>query len=381
MFIPSARPSLKPTTTPSAAPSLCFEEQLVVFEDFEDQNDPVAPHWSISRIESDDNLTQFLGRFRDGELSEKNYPGMPQQAHHLVVEFDFYEIDDWNGRRGGDTLLAFINGDEIDFGMFGSDVFEGDRTGITGCGSSWVMTSQGPPKEIGFASDGERFFDQIHHATIVVPNRCFTDTFFGILRIGFQVNTNTGVIDFGSGGFDNLRIAAEYPCGTAPTLSPSTMDPRRSLIPTVGGVGPSMEPTVPITDRRTGMPSVLDAQPTELPLNAEPTSPISSERPTAPRRTLPPVVNALVTTVSNSPPSTAESTIQHGNYATNPLLINIPPTTAPTTKPLGTYHYDVLTPTSKPLMPLDNMDRVAGTNSYVMPPTQPSRRDTGRTSP
>jgi hypothetical protein len=153
--------------------------EVVFFEDFESSEDPVSPGWSGNSLqfESDGNFSHFLGRSFPEELAMKNFPGIPPQTMFLKVEFDFYEIDEWFSNN----LMVFIGRETINFGKFLPNVDEGRRSGTTDdCGITWVLESQGPPRQIGF----EAIPDQVHHATATVPADCY-DNFFGSVKIGF----------------------------------------------------------------------------------------------------------------------------------------------------------------------------------------------------
>lgn len=179
--------------------------------------------WGSSSLESDGGFTLFLGRFFPSESVTKNFARIPAQTELLKVEFDFYEIDQWFGNN----LVVSIGRETIDFGKFLPDVDEGRHTGTTvDCGITWVMESQGPPRQIGF----DEIPDQIHHAVAIVPADCY-DNFFGSVKIGILT---TGLFG-GRGGIDNLRIVAQYPCENAPAQTPNTnpvaANPERPFIP------------------------------------------------------------------------------------------------------------------------------------------------------
>lgn len=136
-------------------------------------------------------------------------------AKSLKLEFDFYEIDDWeslaDSQQSPDCLYVFVNGEKLDLGIFGSGVNEDSKTGVSAvCGINWKYKSWGPPSQLGFREGANRFKDQKHHVTASIPSTCSWYT-SGTLELAFQVLTND-VIEEESGGFDNIKITAEYPC-------------------------------------------------------------------------------------------------------------------------------------------------------------------------
>ena len=218
-----------PPTTPAPSPRPtiargCVPSKKVHVDDFEGPN-PLQG-WVNGRIDFDPGFTKFLGRFiKHDAVPSKDYLVNPQ-ADSVVVEFDFYEIDSWNGANGArrasgpDRIYPKIDGEELDIGIFRVLHDEGTRNGTSPNGISWMSRSQRRAGPIGFG-EGRFNFDQIHHITAVVPKRFYEDD--GLIKVSFRIQVTATSVNDESAGYDNIVITEEYICDATvrPTPSPA----------------------------------------------------------------------------------------------------------------------------------------------------------------
>jgi hypothetical protein len=181
-------PSESPTTAcvindvvqpPFDARTVCFgfeQDDLLSFQDFEDGRNV---GWNNAFVDQTQppasNFTRFMGRFETGRaFPSRTWTFSSVDVRKFYVNFDFYEIDSWdgNGRGGLDRFLLGVNGDVqeiIDFGWFKWDFAENNTAGVTPEGIRWWMYSREGIKQIGFLD----FTDQIHNVLVEVPRRYF----------------------------------------------------------------------------------------------------------------------------------------------------------------------------------------------------------------
>ena len=171
---------------------------IVYEEDFESG----VTGWSNSLWNtSNPGFTNFLGYFQGpsatGIRTQKTYD-VSGGTGPVIVTFDFYEIDDWDG----DTFEIYVDGIRVSAETFSDTTDEGLLTGAVG-DVSYSITSSTKPSDIGLNGD----LDQIHQVTLVIqdPGASFSLGFGGIFTAG------------GEGfGIDNLTVTrAEVP---APVL-------------------------------------------------------------------------------------------------------------------------------------------------------------------
>ena len=180
---------------------VCLPSEVVAFEDFEDSS---LTGWVNGRLDFDSGLTKFLGRYDSDDEHDSEDPVkyyfVPQDASHLTVEVDFYEIDNW---EHPDCIYVYVGGQTLGLGYFKRSDDEGLKTGTAGT-ITWQSESQGAPAHIGFNT---QYKDQVHHIIATVPPEHFAN---GVLRLGF----GTRVEGVGkSAGYDNIKITAYRDCG------------------------------------------------------------------------------------------------------------------------------------------------------------------------
>ena len=294
---PTTKPTSLPTVVPTASPTFkptpvpCVREEVIVMEDFEDKN---LTGWQYGKTDSCSYFTNFLGRYGKGDrFPTKTYFGIPTDASTVTIEFDFYEIDSWDGSES-DSVLVNIDGVAVPIGIFDARTDEGVRNGEKD-GIEIESTSQGAPAEQCFGVNGTTSFDQKHHVKLTIPSIYFSD---GSLSVTFETYVSSVSADE-SAGFDNVKITVYKSCGL-PTLSPTPRPtakptpvptPRPSVNPTPGPTllptpSPTAKPTSEPTNRPTANPTPGPTdRPTGVP-TATPT-PGPTSRPTASPTALP----------------------------------------------------------------------------------------------
>ncbi|MEL7211066.1 MAG: Hint domain-containing protein [Pseudomonadota bacterium] len=144
------------------------------------------------------NLSEFLGRFGDSNGSEatsKTFSLAPG-ADYAIFEFDFYEIDSWDG--GGDTFSIFIDGEEVFVESFNDANAEQYSSTFT-LSDGRVVTIEmgaGTSTNLGFAGTN----DEIHPVKVTVENPGTSVT------LGFGADLSAA-IDNESYGIDNLVVS------------------------------------------------------------------------------------------------------------------------------------------------------------------------------
>jgi hypothetical protein len=209
--LPTVAPTVVPTTTAptvcaapspsgavSTAVSNCTISSVAMLDDFEIS---ALTGWTNGKVENSSTaFTSFLGRYGASGSAEKVYTTIPTNASKLTLNFDFYEIDSWDG----ESFSVEINCVTILLGTFLYGTNEGNRTGVVGdVQFETRATVHGAPINMGFGS----FADQIHHVTINLPSRFVNN---GLLKVKFSSTLNQDLTDEAF-GIDNIKITA-YQC-------------------------------------------------------------------------------------------------------------------------------------------------------------------------
>lgn len=161
-------------------------------EDFEDGD---TTGWTGAAIDSSwPSFTQFLGRFGGSggtQAVSKVFPLSGSQTS-VTVQFDFYEIDSWDGLGGDEYFAAFIDDTQVLQDWFDRRVTEDPALAEPVLGDA--------DTNLGFTS----WEDQTYRYTLTVPT---TDT---ELKLGFGARLGPGGTGGGgadeSWGIDNVRI-------------------------------------------------------------------------------------------------------------------------------------------------------------------------------
>jgi hypothetical protein len=202
----------------------CVPDMMVTSENFEsyevDENGAQvrAAGWMNGKIASDPSIfTKFLGRYASAEEALHEFPvkifDVPPHASSINLEFDFYEIDAWNG----DTVIFYVNGDKIDLGAFHHNVSELSSGGESARDIIWTKTSVTMGK-LGF---NELVNDQIHHVALEIPQAVLAT---GQISLEFEAHLDDDY-SIASAGFDNIVIDANFDCNnpTPVTVAPDLL--------------------------------------------------------------------------------------------------------------------------------------------------------------
>jgi hypothetical protein len=163
-----------------------------IFEDFEGGD---TTGWSGASLDSDwPSFTQFLGRFGGSggaQAVSKVFPLSGTQSS-VTVQFDFYEIDSWDGLGGDEYFAAFVDDTRVVQDWFDRRVTEDPGLAEPVLGDA--------DTNLGFTS----WEDQTYRYTLTVPT---TGT---ELKLGFGARLGAGGTGGGgadeSWGVDNVRI-------------------------------------------------------------------------------------------------------------------------------------------------------------------------------
>ena len=180
----------------------CTPSRILSEENFEDGS---LTGWTNGRTTLDPTFSHFLGRYGQedmGKYPRKTY-FIPMDAEEVVLEYDMYEIDSWDGHRG-DSATVYLDGKRINLGTFRHRKRENGRTGFAH-GVSFRLDSAPLPTTSAFA----HWEDEIHHVTMRVPKSFYRSD--GELKVEFRWSLNQGLIDE-SIGFDNIKLTAEFDC-------------------------------------------------------------------------------------------------------------------------------------------------------------------------
>jgi hypothetical protein len=184
-------------------PTVCDADhpnrEKVSDENFENED---LNGWVNARIETSAQagFTKFLGLFTSKDLPTKTFAISPERSGSARVEFEFYEIDSWNGNGfwGPDNFLVVVNNQQVDLGFFTNFGRDPNASG-TVQGISWSHNATIATTNLGFGI----FADQKHDVVLDIPGSYLTGN---ALTLKFHFNVTD---DEEYGGIDNLVI---YSC-------------------------------------------------------------------------------------------------------------------------------------------------------------------------
>jgi len=204
---------------------------VLVEEDYENGQ---ALDWIFGSEDSSDSFSKFLGRLGGSRPEVARAFTVPTDADLISLEFNFYEIDNWQPE---DKLFVRVGNSYMDLGNF-----EGASSGYFGDIAFSIESSPSAPGNLGFNGV---YQDQMHKINLVIPKSWYP---LGRLTIGFKVAT-TQCLECASAGIDNFKIAVIC---EAPTGNPTLGTQADSLTSS-----PTFNPTSSPTDK----PSI---EPTEI---------------------------------------------------------------------------------------------------------------------
>ena len=186
-----------PVVISSACPAVGVET-----DDFESG----TTDWVNGKVKQNDGrLGTYLGPYTNKDFDAGTFPfktfAVTPGSDFVTIEFDFLEIDSWDGQSHNDSLTIEINGFEVVLAYYNWKVdektFSGEANGI-----AWKSVAQGPPEKLGGT---EKWVDQIHHITLDIPEAAFIRTNNIDLLLKIRVNSDVGDE---SGGFDNFSVTS-----------------------------------------------------------------------------------------------------------------------------------------------------------------------------
>ncbi len=222
---------------------------------YSDNFEGAVTGWSNNSVDASTGFTRFLGRFNSSRRDTSRTFTMPPDTTQLVITFDFYEIDSWDGDEG-DSFETWINGTRIfslpfwHRGRQGRDGNDAMRSGTTGNVAWRVEPLTDNMLQFGFSS----WEDQKHRVTLTITNPAPSV----VLLLRAAVNQTDE-----SAGYDNMTVVATHPAvaGLSATKSVRVHDPDGLGLYAVPGVdmvyafelvneGSAVDPgSIVITDR------------------------------------------------------------------------------------------------------------------------------------
>jgi hypothetical protein len=176
---------------------------LISSEDFEGG----SLGWSDNSTDNTEAaFTEFLGRFDGTSKNQSVYKtySLPGDQISVIIEFDFYEIDSWDGSNesADDSFVVFINDSIVIDAQYAwwSDDDDTDPH----------STPYAGPLNLGFT---ESFYDQRHHYVINVPSNATS------IKLGFGSGLDQDMSDE-SWGIDNVTINTSYEQQSVPASNP-----------------------------------------------------------------------------------------------------------------------------------------------------------------
>ena len=145
----------------------CLPSQVEAYETFEDNTTALDGRVNGKLETTNTSLTTFLGWY-DVQSKFAFYDPVkvwfvPTDASFVTVEFDFYEVDEWDG--GKDCSHVYVNNILLNISSLDTNADEGTICGKHK-GVAWKMKSLNRLTQLAFGN----FSDQVHHFTALVPS-------------------------------------------------------------------------------------------------------------------------------------------------------------------------------------------------------------------
>ena len=230
--------------------TLSAQAQTVIYQDdFEGS----VSGWSVNDTDFDNDTTNFLGRFANGNTTTSRTFTVPAGATSLEIEFDLYRFDSWDffNTNNSDGFAVEINGAPLfsttaNFGTF--DHLALPTNGLpAGSGTTgnvdWSHTPVRGPEHFAFNMGGGQDFwrEQIHHFTLTVNNPGTSVT----LTLRAELDQEEGDE---SAGYDNFLVTAIAPTPidavdnnfTATPFPPGASTPNILANDDLGGAVPTL---------------------------------------------------------------------------------------------------------------------------------------------
>jgi von Willebrand factor type D domain len=176
----------------------------IFFDDFNGKSYPEWGEWGqVAEIDGQRYLGPLGGKKTTRLVREFV---VPEDAESLTVEFLFYEFDNWSGERG-DKVYASVGDVRVDLERFEQiDTVENPSNQQSGKFGDVIWSRYSMTKSEDIILGGGK--DQVHKVMLKVPPSQYRG---GKLAFEFEVAMNTPM-EQASGGLDNFRIIAHFPC-------------------------------------------------------------------------------------------------------------------------------------------------------------------------
>ena len=170
---------------------------------YEDDFEGTVSGWTDNSTDFAPAVTNFLGRFADGQTTTSRTFTVPAGSDELVIEFDLYRFDSWDNQDdfGFDRFELEINGTEIFSLAFPNP--QAARSGSAG-NVDWSHSPLTDRQELAFNNSGEFWFDQLHRFEVTVNNPAASVTL--TLRAALSQ-----FVPDESAGYDNFLVTAGPP--------------------------------------------------------------------------------------------------------------------------------------------------------------------------
>ena len=170
---------------------------------YEDDFEGTVSGWTDNSTDFAPAVTNFLGRFADGQTTTSRTFTAPAGSDELVIEFDLYRFDSWDNQAdfGFDRFELEINGTEIFSLAFPNP--QAARSGSAG-NVDWSHSPLTDRQELAFNNSGEFWFDQLHRFEVTVNNPAASVTL--TLRAALSQ-----FVPDESAGYDNFLVTAGPP--------------------------------------------------------------------------------------------------------------------------------------------------------------------------
>lgn len=191
------------------SPVILANSTVVTDEDFEGG----AVGWNNNTTSSSANFSEFLGRFAQigaqGDQDIFKTYALSGTQNHILIEFDFYEIDDWDT----ENFLVYIDDTEVISQNYHRETYDQEADGSSGNVSWTVQELTESAGDIGFTSNRH---DQIIRYQLRIETNAAS------IKLGFGTSLSSTSLSDESWGIDNL-IIREYQGSGGPSYNASEL--------------------------------------------------------------------------------------------------------------------------------------------------------------
>lgn len=286
------------------------QRKELAFDDFESvDSDEGLEGWTNAHKNQAEKTAygQYLSGYENGTPSPYKEYKFSRNAYKVAFDLNFYEI--YSGGSDSGRAIIYIDGEQIDMGIFNLATDEGNYFGTTQHGIIWIRRSLKLLQDLGLSgATGNR-----HRVTIHVPSTT------GLMKDGklrLTLEAKISGRNWETAGWDNIRVTEWSGCPVSGQRSfvPSPIPrpaPTAILLPTPTPLptpSPSRAPTPPPTRSPTPHPTLAPTlSPTAIqgaPSPSRSPTPAPTHNPTPfPTRTPTPAPTRAPTPYPTSKPS------------------------------------------------------------------------------